>query len=88
MCIRGTTTVSDVGRLLLISLIVTSATSFDICADFSATPLPVTNGLQSTSEWSYFNKNQGRKQTINFTFLQSSHSLTSPRWLGRDVVKQ
>ncbi|AUW96015.1 hypothetical protein C0J00_02170 [Streptococcus pluranimalium] len=27
-----------------------SATSFDICADFSVTPLPVTNGLQNTSD--------------------------------------
>lgn len=25
------------------------ATSFDICADFSATPLSVTNGIQNTS---------------------------------------
>ena len=26
---------------------------YGICADFSVPPLPVTNGLQSTSDWSY-----------------------------------
>ena len=29
---------------------ITSATSFDICADFPVTPLPITNGIQNTSE--------------------------------------
>ncbi|MBS5090635.1 MAG: hypothetical protein KHZ03_08490 [Streptococcus lutetiensis] len=33
-----------------------SATSLDICADFSAPPLSVTNGLQDTSEYFYFNR--------------------------------
>ncbi|WP_157259322.1 hypothetical protein [Streptococcus equinus] len=33
-----------------------SATSPDICADFSAPPLSVTNGLQDTSECFYFNR--------------------------------
>lgn len=27
-----------------------SATSFDMCADFSVTPLPVTHGIQNTSD--------------------------------------
>ncbi|MFX3782349.1 hypothetical protein ACJBSK_07500 [Streptococcus suis] len=41
-----------------------SATSFDICADFSVPPLPVTNGDQNTSEWLYCNKLHLEKQGI------------------------
>ncbi|WP_447459153.1 hypothetical protein [Streptococcus plurextorum] len=41
-----------------------SATSFDICADFSVAPLPVTNGVQNTSDNCYCNKLDLEKQGI------------------------
>lgn len=37
-------------KTLLFQLFISSATSFDICTDFSATPLSVTNGTQNTSD--------------------------------------